>query len=218
MKNEFFKRILSSIIIIPIALFFIIKGSFYFSFFLLGVFMFVLYEWKKISKKKFYREFGIIFLFFTFFTAYSLRGSTNVELWNFLLILLICVSTDVGGYIFGKILKGPKLTKISPKKTVAGMFGGFLLSIIFVNIYLNYLSSIEKSNKLFQINSENDLILVLSVSLVSQAGDIFVSYFKRKSKIKNTSNLIPGHGGLLDRIDGIIFAVPFSYLIFKFII
>ena len=218
MKNEFFKRILSSIIIIPIALFFIIKGSFYFSFFLLGVFMLVLYEWEKISKKKFYREFGIIFLFFSLFTAYSLRGSTNVELWNFLLILLICVSTDIGGYIFGKILKGPKLTRISPKKTVAGMFGGFLLSIIFVNIYLNYLSSIEKSNKLFQINSENDLILVLSVSLVSQAGDIFVSYFKRKSKIKNTSNLIPGHGGLLDRIDGIIFAVPFSYLIFKFII
>ena len=98
------------------------------------------------------------------------------------------------------------------------MFGGFLLSIIFVNIYLNYLSSLEKSNKLFQINNETDLILVLSVSLVSQAGDIFVSYFKRKSKIKNTSNLIPGHGGLLDRIDGIIFAVPFSYLIFKFII
>jgi len=218
MKNEFFKRILSSIIIIPIALFFIIKGSFYFSFFLLGVFMLVLYEWEKISKKKFYREFGIIFLFFSLFTAYSLRGSTNVELWNFLLILLICVSTDVGGYIFGKILKGPKLTKISPKKTVAGMFGGFLLSIIFVNIYLNYLSSLEKSNKLFQINNETDLILVLSVSLVSQAGDIFVSYFKRKSKIKNTSNLIPGHGGLLDRIDGMIFAVPFSYLIFKFII
>ena len=217
MNKEIFKRIFSSLILIPVALFFVIKGSFYFAFFLFVVLMVALAEWEKISGKNFYREFGFIFLFFSIFTAYAFRGSTNVELWNFLLILLICVSTDIGGYIFGKIFKGPKLTKISPNKTLAGMVGGFMSSIIFSSIYLNYLNSLELSNKTFQINNEYDLIFILLVSLVSQVGDVVVSFFKRKSKVKNTGKLIPGHGGLLDRVDGMIFAIPFSYLVFKFI-
>ena len=117
------------------------------------------------------------------------------------------MSADVGGFIFGKLLKGPKLTKISPNKTYAGMLGGFLLPVI--SIY--FLSKSTYLNYQFDINFEI-IIFTIAVSLTSQLGDIIVSYFKRVSKIKDTGNIIPGHGGLLDRIDGMIFAFPFSYL------
>ena len=130
-------------------------------------------------------------------------------------ILIICISTDVGGYIFGKIFKGPKLTKISPKKTYAGMIGGFFLSIISVNLYFIF----NDFNVLNQptYSSLNTLILIVIISCISQLGDISISYFKRRSKIKNTGKLIPGHGGILDRIDGMIFAFPSTFLILKMI-
>ena len=118
--------------------------------------------------------------------------------------------TDIGGYLFGKIIKGPKLTKISPKKTFSGMIGGYFLSIISINFFLNnaYLDrSIEFSKEVF--------IFVVLISTVSQLGDILISYFKRKSKIKDTGNMIPGHGGILDRVDGMLFAFPFSYIVFS---
>ena len=125
---------------------------------------------------------------------------------------MISISTDVGGYIFGKIFKGPKLIKISPNKTYSGMFGGFFLSIISINIFLNYDNFFINNNYEF---TPELFLLVLLVSSVSQIGDLTISYFKRISKIKNTGKLIPGHGGLLDRVDGLIFAVPFSYILFK---
>ena len=120
-------------------------------------------------------------------------------------VILICVSTDVGGYIFGKTLKGPKLTKISPNKTYAGMIGGYLLSLISISIVSNFMSYNNFNFKFF--------IIIIILSTVSQAGDILVSYFKRLSKLKNTGNIIPGHGGLLDRIDGMIFAFPTYYFL-----
>ena len=140
----------------------------------------------------------------------------------FILILIICVFTDLGGYIFGKILKGPKLTKISPKKTYAGAFGGFILSIIIALLFTKYteLGTLVYLNlsiwigDLFDIKIINIFfIFVLFISLVSQVGDLIISYFKRLAKVKDTGNLIPGHGGLLDRVDGIIFAIPASYLL-----
>ena len=209
MKNELFKRLLSSIILIPIALFFIIKGSLIFIFFISLCFLIISYEWYMMSKKKNYKIFGFIFLFFSFYTIYKLRINPDNDYWFLLFITIICVSTDIGGYVFGKIFKGPKLTKFSPNKTYAGMIGGYLLSIIFINFFFNNpfnSSSIELTSDIF--------ILVILVSTVSQIGDIIISYFKRQSKIKDTGKLIPGHGGLLDRIDGMIFAFPFSYLIF----
>ena len=136
----------------------------------------------------------------------------------FVIILFICIFTDIGGYIFGKIFKGPKLTKISPKKTYAGVIGGYLFAIIFMTIFFNYfnyiaqLTNIEVSSKELGMNN---FIFTIFVSTVSQLGDITISYFKRKSKIKDTGKIIPGHGGLLDRIDGMIFAFPSTYLIFK---
>ena len=215
MKNETEKRILSSIIIVPIALFFILKGSFFFVFFMSVFFLVTSYEWYKMSKKKEYLYPGIIFLIFSSYATLLLRGNNDENLLTFLIVILICVSTDLGGYIFGKIFKGPKLTQISPNKTYAGMFGGYFLSIILVNIFMNYSHSLGITNS--RDFTQETLVIILLISSVSQIGDLIISYFKRLSKIKNTGKLLPGHGGLLDRVDGLIFAVPFAYILFKFI-
>ena len=211
MRNETFKRVLSSFIILPIALFFIIKGSSFYLFFLSIFFLFTSYEWHQMTKKKKYSIFGFVFLLLSYFSAYLIRGNTFDELVVFLAIILICISTDIGGYVFGNLFKGPKLVKISPNKTYTGVFGSYLLSIIFVSIFKIFYSLLNN------LNDMEFLLLILLISTVSQSGDLIISYFKRLSKIKNTGKILPGHGGLLDRVDGMIFAIPFSYLLFKFI-
>ena len=161
-----------------------------------------------MSKNKAYHFLGHIFLLFSFYSAFLIREDLN-GLTLFLSILLICILTDIGGYIFGKIFMGPKLTKISPKKTYAGVLGGYFFSIILTNILVNYSEIFIEKNYTFGVD---ELIFVLIVSTVSQIGDIIISYFKRLSKIKDSGKLIPGHGGILDRIDGMIFAFPFYYI------
>ena len=201
MSNELFKRVLSSIFLIPLSFYFIISGSFITIFFIITCFVVACYEWNKMNKNKFIKIFGFIFLLFSFYAFYYL----SIELFLLIFVILICISTDIGGYFFGKIFKGPKLTIISPNKTYAGMFGGYLLSLISLLIITKFIDYQVASLKLF--------IITIFLSTVSQAGDIIVSYFKRQAGFKNTGNLIPGHGGLLDRIDGMIFAVPILYLI-----
>ena len=204
MKNELIKRILSSIILIPISLFFIIKGSFLFIFFISICFVIIAYEWHMMRKKKSFYFFGFLFLIFSFVTIYELRFSFNLDYIWLLIVTIICVATDIGGYIFGKLFKGPKLTQLSPNKTYAGMIGGYFLSLI----------SLSYSFQYFELEfTVNWLFFTLLVSSVSQLGDIIISYFKRLSKIKDTGKIIPGHGGLLDRVDGMIFAFPFAYII-----
>jgi len=207
--NELLKRIISSLVIIPIGLFFIIKGSLLFTLFILICFLITSYEWHKMSNKKLYYLPGLLFLILSFYSVYLIRINDGNNLKFFLCILIVCVSTDIGGYIFGKVFKGPKLTKISPKKTYSGVIGGYLISITlyYLFITLNYGN---------EINS-NDFIFILLISTISQLGDITISYFKRLSKIKDTGKILPGHGGLLDRIDGMIFAFPAAYIIFKII-
>jgi len=207
MNQEITKRILSSIIIVAIALFFVIKWSFFFIFFLSVFFFITIFEWYKITKNNNYFLFGIIFLILSFLSAFLLR---NIFLNDFILVILICISTDVGGFVFGKIFKGPKLTKISPNKTYSGLLGSFFLSIISALFYTSYYGLIYWTDNVL-------LIAVIIISSISQIGDLTVSYFKRKSKIKNTGKIIPGHGGLLDRIDGMLFAIPFSFILFKFL-
>ena len=126
----------------------------------------------------------------------------------FLYLISICFFTDIGGYVFGKIIGGKKLSKISPNKTISGTIGSFIFSIIPLIIVLNF----NYINLEFNITN---IIFCLLISLVSQLGDLFISLIKRKAKIKDTGNLLPGHGGFLDRLDGIIFAVPFSYFLLK---
>ena len=203
------KRILSSIILFLISIFFIIKGSFYFIFFLSILFLFSYLEWSNLNKKKYIVKFlGIVFLLFSFYLTYLIREQYG--LYFFLFILTICISTDVGGYIFGKILKGPKLTKISPNKTYSGVVGSFFISLITGFIYIKYLG--QKSKILLNNDPEFVVLLILFISLISQIGDLIISYFKRQAKLKDTGKILPGHGGFLDRLDGIIFVIPVIYL------
>ena len=208
MIKEFEKRLISSIILIPISIFFIVKGSVFFIFFLSVLFLATSYEWIKMNKKNdLLKLLGIIFLFISFYTTLEIRKNYNLN--DFLLIITICIFTDIGGYLFGNIFKGPKLTRISPKKTYSGVFGGFLLSLIAGLIFTNYFF-IEK--KIFNEDLFL-LIIILFISMISQIGDLIISFFKRKAKLKDTGKIIPGHGGLLDRIDGMIFVFPIFYLI-----
>ena len=213
MKREFQKRLISSLILMPICFFLIIKGSILFNLFLLVCFLITSYEWHMMSKKKFFHIFGYLFLLISFFSVYSLRNDENeISFFLFLLITITCISTDIGGYIFGKIFKGPKLTKLSPNKTYSGMMGSYVLSIIAIYFF------VENSNLI--MNDKYDftkglLFLILIISTISQIGDIIISSFKRLSIRKDTGKIIPGHGGLLDRIDGMLFAFPTFYLIYS---
>ena len=201
MSKELIKRIISSIILLPLSFYFIIQGSFMLVFFTVVCFIVSSYEWNMMTKNKSYKIYGFIFLIITFYTFYSL----SINVFGVFFVILICASTDIGGYLFGKLFKGPKLTKISPNKTYAGMIGGYFLSLITLTVITNIIDYPGTPIQFF--------LITILISTVSQIGDIIVSYFKRLSKIKNTGKLIPGHGGLLDRIDGMIFAFPIYYLV-----
>ena len=156
---------------------------------------------KNFLKRILYIFLGIIYLI----SMVSLLIFKIYEIKNIIFyFILICVVTDIGGFISGKIFKGKKLTKISPNKTFAGFYGSFIFSYITMFLYLNYLN----------FNIVSITILTFSVCLLSQLGDIFFSYLKRKAKVKDTGNLLPGHGGFLDRIDGIIISVPINILFY----
>ena len=202
MSSEFIKRILSSTVLLPLIFFIVKEGSFLFVIFLVICFFISVLEWNNMSKKLKYKNFGLIFLLISFLSIYNLRLNYNDNYILFMYVIIICVSTDIGGYIFGKLFKGPKLTIYSPNKTIAGMLGGFVMSILAMFVLIHIYEDQNFSIKL--------LAFVIFISVISQLGDITVSFFKRLAKIKDTGKIIPGHGGLLDRIDGMIFAFPFS--------
>ena len=206
--KEINKRIFTSIVLITIFLCSILVKEIFFISLVLILFQ-CFYEFYFILKKIFLKSkknllylsiflILIYLLVFIFCIANTFLFDTN----NFIFLIMtitICVASDTGGYVFGKIFKGIKLTKISPKKTYSGLIGAYMLSI---------LSSILFFNNYFTLNFI--ILISIFVSTVSQSGDLLISYLKRKAKIKNTGIFLPGHGGLLDRLDGIIFAIPFS--------
>ena len=227
MSQNLIKRIITSIILL--SLLFLVSFSnqyiFILSILILGIIICIeannlflkLLKKNQYGKTSLFKKFNIkfltlniialsyIFLVFCNFSyeIYKYEGSIF-----FLYIISICFFTDIGGYAFGKIIGGKKLSKISPNKTISGTVGSFLFSITPLIIILNY-------NYLdFELNL-NNIIFCLCISLISQLGDLFISFIKRKAKIKDTGNILPGHGGVLDRLDGIIFAVPFSYFLLK---
>ena len=167
---------------------------------------------KRIRKKNIRGAIQVLsILYLSLFVIIS-YAVIDVDRIYFAYILLICICSDIGGFVFGKTFGGKKLTKISPNKTISGSCGSFIFSVlpffVFYNIFKNT-DYLLYNNILFNISS------CLYLSLVCQLGDLFISYFKRLAKVKDTGNVLPGHGGLLDRIDGIIFALP-GYLFFGY--
>ena len=214
MMSNLNKRILTSFPLIIIAIYAIYNTK------VLVVSLFIIssiliYEFANILKYIFKKNKINLFIFLNLFIFYVclfssqiyffLSGEFEKKQTIFLFILLICIFTDIGGYIFGNIFKGKKLTSISPNKTYAGMIGSFICSLITCTLFIIYF------NFSFQF-----MFFTFLISLVSQSGDLFISYLKRKANIKDTGNFLPGHGGLLDRLDGIIFAIPVGIKIFIF--
>ena len=218
MKNELKKRILTSIFLIGIVLTCILINPFI----CLGALIIISFicwlEFNSLLKKIFNKKkviqlnllkfISLIYLIlFTIITFYFNLNS------KYLLIffILVCAFSDIGGYVIGKTFKGKKLTKISPNKTWSGMYGSFLFSTIPVMIFYVVfitLNDLPPTTYFFK-----NILLSLYLSLICQLGDLFISYFKRLAKVKDTGNILPGHGGLLDRIDGMVFAIP-SIIIF----
>ena len=210
MPKNFQKRIYTSIILF-LLLFLMIKNNYIMAFFLIIIGIFSVLEFFKIILKIFeknkIKQFisSIIFIIyiFSFCTCFLILSSfLHLKILIFT-ILLTCVASDIGGFIFGKIFKGPKLTKISPKKTISGAVGSLIFSVIFATLVIYYLTK----------NFEPYVIIIGIVTSIScQLGDLFFSFLKRKSLLKDTGNFLPGHGGILDRIDGILLGIPLGFL------
>jgi len=217
MNSNIKKRILTSILLI-----FLLIGMIYYSYIMIvSLIVIAVISWiefytlilkifkKNILKEKFFRFFykalslfylsGLVYLIFAIISVHS-----NLKIY-LLYSVLVAILSDIGGLVCGKIFKGKKLTKLSPNKTISGSIGSFIFSILLIPFF--YKGEIDQSLL-------NILLITIIISLTSQLGDLFISFLKRKAKVKDTSNLLPGHGGVLDRIDGIIFAIPLGIFLF----
>ena len=209
MKKNLKKRILTSIVLF-LFLFFAFINNFVLGYLLMIISVFSVLEFFKMMKIFLKNNIALqllsnlIFIFYIFcFSAIILTFSFSLSTkMLFFLILLICIASDIGGFVFGKTFKGPKLTKISPNKTISGVAGSliFSLGLAIILIYL--------FNKNFDLNVA---IIGLITSFGCQTGDLFFSLLKRKSSLKDTGNFLPGHGGILDRIDGILIGIPVGF-------
>jgi phosphatidate cytidylyltransferase len=219
MTKESQKRIITSILLFLLVIFCIFVHKYFFitavliiSYFAFDEICIIIVRVRNLNElAKFLFRFISLFYLFGIF-ALSAMGLYFVDgPFFFLYILSICICSDIGGYIIGKSVGGKKLTIISPNKTISGSFGSFCFSIIPLLIFYN----INSSEYLLSISN---FLMCLFTSLVCQLGDLFISYLKRKAKVKDTGSILPGHGGLMDRVDGIIFAIPFVFILSKLII
>ena len=207
--SNFKSRLITSLALL-IMIYFIFTFNFLLLYFLLVFGTFAIIEFFNISKKIKSNKFInftqnlvfvlFVFLFCSLFFLLTNSFQTKVILFIF---LLGCVASDIGGFVVGKIFKGPKLTNISPKKTLSGAFGSILFSIIVINLLFFYI---------FQSYSLNLLLIAIFTSISCQLGDLVFSFLKRKAKIKDTGNILPGHGGVLDRVDGIFLGLPTGFI------
>jgi phosphatidate cytidylyltransferase len=217
MSSNLKKRIITSIFLISL-----LVGMFNYSYIMIiSLIIIAIISWiefyaliskiiiKNIFKDKFFRFIyktlslfylsGLVYLIIVIESEYF-----NLKIY-LLYSVLVAILSDIGGLVCGKIFKGKKLTKISPNKTISGSIGSFIFSILLIPFF--YKGQIDQS-------LTNILLITIIISLTSQLGDLFISHLKRKAKVKNTSDLLPGHGGVLDRIDGIIFAIPLGIFLF----
>ena len=203
------KRILTSIALLLLTLlFFISKFVLIYTLIVLGVLSIIEFTSliNKIFKKpKFIFFSNIVFIIYIFLFSFFFFYFSNIFQLKILLFLILaaCIASDIGGFIVGKTLQGPKLSKISPQKTIAGSFGSLMFASIFFSIGFFYLTN-ATSIKIFLVG--------ILTSVFCQLGDLFFSFLKRKGNVKDTGNFFPGHGGVLDRLDGIFFGIPFGFI------
>jgi len=166
---------------------------------------------KIYKKKKFlmtsFKALALVYLSSIVFGIFFIVANKPELKIFFLFIITVSIASDIGGLTFGKYFKGKKLTKISPKKTISGAIGSFVFSFITIPFY----KDIIVNHELFSL-----FVITILISLTTQLGDLFISLIKRKAKVKNTSDILPGHGGMLDRIDGIIFAIPIGFFLLSY--
>jgi phosphatidate cytidylyltransferase len=217
MGNELISRIFTSLILLPILFFTVIYSSFYLVVFLVLLYFLSMYEIIKNTKNILFIFFANILLLISFYSFYFLRGDTKYSLIIIFWVLISTFLSDMGGYIFGKLLKGKKLTKISPNKTYSGAIGSIILSCLSLPL-TNILKIVFFTELLVNYLDLKFLLFTILISFVCQLGDLFASFLKRKINIKNTSNILPGHGGILDRIDGLIFVLIFCFILKLFLL
>ena len=226
--TNFQKRILTSIIILPLSFFFIVKGDYFLTFFLIFVLFAGMHELFSVFKKKINILFLGSVLILSLLSIYYLRNDRYVSSIFLYWVIILCICSDIGGYAFGKIFKGKKLTNISPKKTISGVFGSFFFSFVWL-VIVHELSYQNWFYKIFYHRYLDDpgawpmyffsikyFILTIFFSVVAQAGDLTISYLKRLEKIKDTGKILPGHGGIFDRIDGLMFIVILAFILYQF--
>jgi phosphatidate cytidylyltransferase len=218
MKLELKKRIITSVFLI-----FLLTAMYFYSFIMIiSLIVIAMITWiefyaliskiliKKSIKDKFfrflYKSISLIYLSLLVYLIFYIESSYYDWKEYLAYSVLVAILSDIGGLIIGKVFKGRKLTKISPKKTISGSIGSFVFALFLIPMFYSKLS---EHNLLILI------IITILISLTSQLGDLFISYLKRMAKVKNTSDILPGHGGFLDRVDGIIFAIPVGILLFN---
>ena len=206
------KRILTAIVIFPLSIFFIFKGGYILLSFLLAIFFMANYELFSVFKKNSNILFLDLVLILALFSIYYLAENS---FWSLLWVIILVICSDVGGYTFGKIFKWKKLTNISPKKTVSGVLGSFIFSLLSVFIIQLVIEILYPLQFKYNFLAPEFFFLAIVLSLVSQAGDLTISYFKRLEKIKDTGKILPGHGGIFDRIDGMMFVVIVTFVFYK---
>ena len=218
MSSEFKKRIFTSIFLMSL-----LTAMYLYSFImitaLLVISMIVWIEFyalisKILPKNKFkdklfrffYKAISLLYLSLLVYLIFTIESYyPNIKLY-LLYSVMVAIFSDIGGLVFGKVFKGRKLTKISPNKTISGSIGSFIFSLLLIPFF---------NEELIYYNFITLITITISISIISQLGDLFISYLKRKAKVKDTSDILPGHGGFLDRVDGIIFAIPAGILLFS---
>ena len=208
--TNFQKRILTSLIALPLSVFFIVKGGYILIFFLIFVLFAGLHELFFVFKNIKIILFLSLILLLSLFSIYYLKENSVQLLY---LAIATSISSDIGGYAFGKTFKWKKLTRISPKKTISGVFGSYFFSIftLYILFATNFFGEIELISEQVPIKT---FIITIFFSTITQVGDLTISYFKRMEKIKDSGKILPGHGGLFDRIDGLMFAIILALIIF----
>ena len=216
MYLELKKRIITSLVLITLLIF-----MYLYSFILvISLVIIAVISWiefygliSKIFKKnellKFiFKTFSLVYLsLIVFGMLFVISNNPDLKIF-FVYSILVSIASDIGGLIFGKLFKGRKLTKISPKKTISGSIGSFFFSFLLIPFFLELIIN----QNFFSL-----IVITAFISLTTQLGDLFISFIKRKAKVKDTSDLLPGHGGVLDRIDGIIFAIPVGFILLNYL-